>query len=565
VTQETLDPALEGERQDSATRLSTQPLEPSPVPERGSGALLAPLRQAWRQLTSMRTALLLLFLLAVASVPGSLLPQRGVNPLQVADYYSAHPRLAPVLERFWGFDVYASPWFAAVYLLLFVSLVGCLGPRIRLHARALRTRPPSAPRSLGRLRQYRRAEVSSDVAATADVARAELRRRRWRVVLREEPGGVVALSAEKGYLRETGNLVFHVSLVVLLVGVALGAVLGYRGTVLVVEGDGFANTSASYDDLTPGRLFDASRMHPFSLVLEEFRVEFAENGQPLDYSADVLFSPTPSAPAQPARLRVNEPLTAGDARVFLLGHGYAPDLTVRDSTGAVVFDGATPCLPQDLAFASTCVVKVPDAQGVAAEYGSQLGFRATFAPTAQVREVGDRTVMGSGHPDLRSPALDVVAYRGDLGLDSGLPQNVYQLETVGMTEIGSDFLTPGEVWPLPGGGSVAFNGVGQWANLQVTSDPGKLLVLGAGSAAVVGLLLSLRVRRRRLWVRLRPGATGADGSAGSGGPVGPTLVEVGGLARTDADGFATEFDELVAALPGGAAARPGPRLAGEQE
>lgn len=352
VTQETLDPArpqAETEGPESAG-LSTQPVAAGPDEGprgRGAAGVLAPLRQAWRQLTSMRTALLLLFLLALASVPGSLLPQRGVNPLQVADYFEAHPDLAPVLDRLWGFDVYASPWFAAVYLLLFVSLVGCLGPRIRLHVRALRAQPPAAPRLLSRLPESASAEVPTGVAEAADEAARVLRRGRWRVVRRDEPGGAVALAAEKGYLRETGNLVFHVSLVVLLVGVALGAVLGYRGTVLVLEGDGFANAAASYDDLTPGRLFDGGRMEPFTLTLEDFRVAFADDGQPLDFEADVQFSPEPAEEPRPERLRVNDPLTSGSSRIFLLGHGYAPELTVTDSAGEVVFDGLTPCLPQE--------------------------------------------------------------------------------------------------------------------------------------------------------------------------------------------------------------------------
>ena len=41
------------------------------------------LRWSWRQLTSMRTALILLFLLALASVPGSVLPQEGIDPAAV--------------------------------------------------------------------------------------------------------------------------------------------------------------------------------------------------------------------------------------------------------------------------------------------------------------------------------------------------------------------------------------------------------------------------------------------------------------------------------------------------
>ena len=106
----------------------------------------------WRQLTSMRVALVLLFLLAVASVPGSVFPQRRTNPIEVDAYFEEHPDLAPWLDRLSMFDVFGSPWFGAIYVLLFVSLVGCVVPRSFAHARALRARPPAAPRHLTRLR-----------------------------------------------------------------------------------------------------------------------------------------------------------------------------------------------------------------------------------------------------------------------------------------------------------------------------------------------------------------------------------------------------------------------------
>src|SRR5258708_39406029 len=95
------------------------------------------LRWIWRQLTSMRTALVLLFLLALASIPGSVLPQQGIDPAAVSQYYAAHPALAPFLAKLSGFDVFGAPWFAAIYLLLFTSLAGCVLPR------AYRLPPPA--------------------------------------------------------------------------------------------------------------------------------------------------------------------------------------------------------------------------------------------------------------------------------------------------------------------------------------------------------------------------------------------------------------------------------------
>src|ERR1700712_906337 len=123
------------------------------------------LRKGWRRLTSMRTALILLFLLAVAAVPGSLLPQRALNPTKVSQYYGQHKTLAPLLSRFGFFDVFGAPWFAAIYLLLAVALVGCLIPPIRLQYKAIRTKPLPAPRHLSRLPESASFTIDGEVTA----------------------------------------------------------------------------------------------------------------------------------------------------------------------------------------------------------------------------------------------------------------------------------------------------------------------------------------------------------------------------------------------------------------
>src|ERR1051326_4747022 len=154
-----------------AEQLSTAPQPVQPAPPGSSPLRLA--RTLWRQLTSMRTALLLLTLLALAAIPGTLLPQRGLNPVKVNTFLDNHPHLGRLLDKLSLFDVFAAPWLAAIYLLLFISLVGCLVPRIRLHARALRRRPPNAPRHLLRLpasMEWRTDQSPDDVArATHEV------------------------------------------------------------------------------------------------------------------------------------------------------------------------------------------------------------------------------------------------------------------------------------------------------------------------------------------------------------------------------------------------------------
>ncbi|HMI34672.1 MAG TPA: cytochrome c biogenesis protein ResB, partial [Propionibacteriaceae bacterium] len=139
------------------------------------------LRYLWTQLTSMRTALILLFALALAAIPGSLVPQRTVSPVRVGDFINEHPTLGPIYDKLGVFEVYSSPWFSAIYLLLFVSLVGCIVPRIGVYAKALRARPTKTPRNLVRLPAYAAADLANSDHDVLDRAAAALRRRHYRV------------------------------------------------------------------------------------------------------------------------------------------------------------------------------------------------------------------------------------------------------------------------------------------------------------------------------------------------------------------------------------------------
>jgi cytochrome c biogenesis protein len=488
------------------------------------------LRWGWRQLTSMRVALILLFLLALASIPGSLFPQRGINEAKVVAYFEQNPGLAPWLDRFYLFDVFTAPWFAAIYLLLFISLVGCVLPRAWHHLTALRTPPPPAPRNLERLPSAVSYDDQRPTIEVLDAADEHLRSKGFRV----RRGADGSIAAEKGYTRETGNLIFHLALVVLLVGVAFGSVFGYRGNVLVKEGAGFSNTLTQYDSFRPGRLFDAANLKPFTFTLDEFTVAFEpsgdQRGSPREFFADVTYTESPGAEPRTQRVAVNDPLNVQGSKVLLLGWGYAPRFTVKDGEGNVVLRDAVAFLPQDGNFTSTGVVKSPDARP------QSLGLQGIFLPTTKLDpELGPISVF----PAAVTPSVFLSAWVGDLGLDDGVPQSVYKLDVAEMERIGIKAMIPGDTWTLPdGAGEVTFEGVDQFATFSVARDPGGPIALGAAIAAIVGLVLSLFIRRRRLWVRADEGDDGR------------TVVRVAGLARTENGDPGDDLDELLLALRG---------------
>ncbi|HET7900436.1 MAG TPA: cytochrome c biogenesis protein ResB [Candidatus Nanopelagicales bacterium] len=487
------------------------------------------LRWAWRTLTSMRTALVLLFLLALASVPGSLLPQRGTDPIKVTQYLADDPTKGRIFDKLGLFDVFAAPWFAAIYLLLFVSLVGCVIPRAVTHWRVLRSRPPRAPRNLGRLPEHRVVDAPGDPAAVLEAARSHLRSRLWRVDVTSYDGSTGSLAAEKGYARETGNLLFHVALIGILAGVALGALTGFKGTVIVREGSSFADTRAQFDAFAPGRFHSDDALPPFSFTLDRFTAGYQrggqQNGAAREFAADVTLVRSPGDAPERTTVEVNDPLEIDGVKVFLVGHGYAPTFTVKNAKGEVVFQDSVVFLPQDGYFTSTGVVKVPDTV-------PQLGLQGVFLPSAVVDDQGARSVF----PAADDPAVFLTAWTGDLGLDSGRPQSVYTLETSAMKQVGVKGLRPGQSWALPDGTTVSLDGYVQWASFSVARDPGKELALVAGIVAMSGLALSLLVRRRRVWVRV------------SALDAGVTVVEVAGLARSEHATVADEVDALAAAL-----------------
>ncbi|MGW9403454.1 cytochrome c biogenesis protein ResB [Arthrobacter sp. NPDC055585] len=493
------------------------------------------LRWAWTQLTSMRTALFLLLLLAVAAVPGSLFPQRPANPGAVTQYIQDNPDAGPWLDRFQLFDVYSSVWFSAIYLLLFISLIGCVIPRAKVHWKALRSKPPRTPTKLSRLPEYGTLAVPAGTGLTAaEAARdaaAILRKRGYRVEARDLDGDRPSVGAERGFAKETGNLVFHVSLVGVLASIAVGGLLGYNGQRIVVEGDTFVNTLVGYDTFTPGTNFTESQLSPYSLTLDDFDVTFDRqpngNVQPLDFTAGVTVQEDPDEEPRSETLKVNEPLNIGGTKVYLVGNGYAPVVTVRDGEGEIAFQGPVVGVPTDGVYTSLMVIKAPDAKP------DQLGFVGFFLPTAMLDSNG---VSFSGDPDPVNPQLNLNSYYGDLGLDDGVPSNVFVLDTEELTELNNRDLDSGGIvlgmnqsYDLPEGkGSISFDGLLRYAALDVHYDPAKTAVGIFAALSLAGLTGSLFIARRRVWVRT---GTAEDGRI---------MVEYGLLARGEDPRLVTE-------------------------
>jgi cytochrome c biogenesis protein len=518
------------------------------------------LRWCWRQITSMRTALVLLLLLALAAVPGSVIPQEGVDALGVTRWKDQHPDLTPIYERLDLFSVYDSVWFSAIYILLVISLVGCIVPRTFHYWRGFRAQPPAAPRNLARLPAHASYRTDEEPEVVLERARAVLgKRHRLRAEVEEVAHGgrggppaarhetqpsrdrSDAVSAERGYLREVGNLLFHLSVLVVLAGFAVGGLFGYQGGVILVKGSTFGNNLTQYDDFDPGGLFTPEQLDPFTFTVEDFDVEWLQDGRAAGtargFEAQLSYEEGLDAEKQEYLLQVNHPLSIDDTDVFLIGHGYAPVITVRDGNGDVAYRGPTIFLPQDASFLSFGVVKAPGAEP------GEIGLEGLFYPTYANVDGDPVTLMG----DDLNPTISMLVYTGDLGLDDGSPQSVYVLDKSRATQVedaeGDPLrldLQPGQTQDLPDGlGSVTFEGVEPWVRVQISQSPGKEVALIGVVLALIGLCGSLFIRPRRVWVRARAADDGEGPS---------TLVEVAVLDRSGNAEVGDLVDDLVATL-----------------
>ena len=465
------------------------------------------MRWCWRQLTSMRIALILLLLLAIAAIPGSLFPQRSQNPVQVRQYFIDNPQAAIWLDRFSMFEVFSSPWFSAIYLLLFISLIGCVLPRSIEHLKAIGAKPPLTPKYLDRMEFY--TEMKK---VDLDKVEKYLKKKHFRIRRDEN-----SISAEKGYARESGNLLFHLSLVLILIAVGVGSLLGSRGDAIVNVGDRFINTPTSYDILGFGKYQSEDSLPPFSLTVKDFKAEYDPvTNAAIDYELTVLTA-NPVGSAETTRIiKVNQPLTYGSTKIYLQANGYAPTVVVKDKTGKVIFDGPTTFLPQDGNLSSIGAIKIPDMQ-------PQIGFVASFLPTA------DRDPIRGGfssYPEVLDPRLLLAIWKGDLGLNTGVPQSVYRIDTSKMERIGLKALVLNESYDF-GEGSVTFTGWTSWVNLQIVNDPGKGFALIGAILAILGLLISLFTRQRRVWIKQG------------------RKTQVAGLAKNGIPGLEDEIKDLV--------------------
>ena len=472
-------------------------------------------RWTWRQLTSMNTALLLLLLVALAAIPGSLLPQKSASILKVNNWKEQNPGLSSIFEKLNFFDVYGSFWFSAIYILLMISIIGCVIPRLSIYWKNLGEKPTKAPEKINKFDGYKKVKIrKSNLQQIEKLAKDN----GWRTLISKN-----TVTIEKGYSREAGNLVFHASLIILTAALAFGALFSYRGTVIVKEGNGFSNTLTQYDDFRAGRFFSIANMPDFFFKLNDFQVDFErgknQTGAPRKFIANLTLNEN-----KKLDVYVNKPFNIDGTKIYLTGHGYSPKITVRNKDNEIIFSDSVVFLPQDANFSSTGVVKIADVN-------PQIGIQARFLPTALVDPVqGPISIF----PALDNPKIFMSLWQGDLGVNQGISQSIYKLDTSNMNQIGLEELVPGQTFTSSNGLKVTFDQVNQFASFQIAYEPGRFIALLGAIFAMLGMFFGLGVSRRKIWIKMLNSSKSSS------------VIEIAGVAKSHSYKVEKDIDKLLA-------------------
>lgn len=269
----------------------------------------------WHLFSSVRLTVALLIIIAIASVLGTLIPQRE----EAIDFArSLSPETLRVFTWFSLFDMYHSLWFRLLLALLTLNLIICSIDRFPVSLKRSRTIPsPERKRPFENLPpdQSFQAKITSKDAA--DHIRAYLRSH-YRNLHTKESANMHHHFSEKGAYSHFGVYIVHFSVLLILIGGLIASMIGFEGYVNILEGETV--------DFVHGRDFGDHKGHyplGFEVRCDAFSVDFYENGTPKDYRSELTFI-TDGEEIEKQVLRVNHPVRFRGMTFYQANYGTIP-------------------------------------------------------------------------------------------------------------------------------------------------------------------------------------------------------------------------------------------------
>lgn len=402
----------------------------------------------WDFFASVKLSFVLLLSLALASVLGTLLPQKEPVSVYVQQFGETGARLILGLRLD---DMYHAPWFLLLLALLACNLVICSLNRLPQTLKLMAKEPADE------LKRSRPAQESLTLTGspTDHLARAEAAlRQAVGPVTQGEDGQTRLLFAEKGAWSRLGVYLVHLSVLVIMSGAVVGGIWGYAGFININQG-----ATIDHLDLDDGRQLPLG----FGLRLDKFTVEFYPDGMPKEYRSEVTFLEKGQAVDQ-AVLMVNHPAERHGIDFYQASYGQS----VTKLSANFIRDGKT--------------------QTVALAHGQWTDLAG-----------GGKALLIEARPEVNMGGM----YKGPVARVGYEPP---QGEPMALTAFQAGAKIPMR------GGPVSFEILElestPYSGLQVKYDPGVWLIwLGCG-LMVVGFVVAFYFAHRKVWLRISPTGKG---------------------------------------------------------
>ena len=474
----------------------------------------------YKWLRSMRTAMIMLLLLAVASIMGTLVPQIGPAPQNVQGFIDKYPTLGPLFDRLEFFDLYGSWWFQLLVVFLLARLVSCILPRTKAIIKRMTASPQkSSEAALRRLPNHVEVKTTLDQKAALEASRAVLKGRGFKAKELPDTDGT-QLFARKGRWGEVGSLFFHYSIILMIVAAVFGKLYGFEGAAYIIEGQRWVEGHLNYDQLQEGKMFRPNDPHRgFEIQVNDFTALYHddENYFPKDYITDLTVIDD-GVVVKEQKIRVNTKLIYKGVKFYQSSYGWAPHLTI---TKNITNDAGV--VEEDLMYDAPTIF-----------FGDAYVANRTFSIPANPdpSDLDQLWVDAQFSPDLdpknlqpRSPYLDQRAL------------SVRLMVGPSQREVGQNFILPGVEKTTIGDYTISMPEVKEWTGLQINSDPGVLYVYIAFTMMVLGIVTAFYISHRRMWVL----AVAEDPA----NPTKGTTLLIGGIAEKNKDTFTMQFEKLA--------------------
>ena len=446
--------------------------------------------------TSIKLAIVLLIILALASIVGTLIPQAR----SAEEYAARYGQLAGLLNALQLTRLYHSIWFMGLLIMFALNIIVCtlerLGPKYR---RAFKPRLEIDPKGLLALKVNARAKRAAPAAEAAGEVRRALEGARYRV--REAAAGPrVHLLGRKKVWGLFGSDIVHVGLLIILAGGIISGATSIRADIDLAEGQ---TKSAPKAD--------------FAVRLDKFTTEYYPDGSVKAWKSDLTVLDAGGKPVLSQTVAVNHPLTYKGYSFYQTSYGFN-----WDNPGVEIWAKRK----GDAAYLQKVKVKVGERLVLDDPDKTTLAV-ARFLPDFVLGDANE-PVNRSNQPN--NPAAFVEGYRAGTKIFSGwIFANYPDFAQMHAANDKDKEQTSDLAFELK-----SFD-AGQFSVLEAAKDPGVPLIWLGCALLMGGLALAF------YWPTWEIKAVVEDAQ-------GKSDVTLGGLAVKNREAFAAEFEAIAATL-----------------